>query len=257
VKIFSSPLYFILTKSAHIPFRASKLTLVLRDSFMSRSVNTKIMMIACVCPISSSTDHSINTLRYANRLKEKPNKVYDNASPPPMPQVPAPQSESPSSNKNNQRSQTSSSAARKAPGSDPAIHKEEQKQEERLPVINSLASAPNIKKPGIINGNGNGNKVPPQSQQGGARQPLNSNKAQVAAPNTAWSKKAHAGVSGESSNKKPGTRQTPSTKYTPSMESSETDEEDGRHLYFQSIICLENVCKKQPMRSSKGRTWSI
>jgi len=63
--------------SSHIPFRASKLTLALRDSFLSSKSNTHIVMIACVCPGSSSADHTINTLRYADRLKGKANKVYD------------------------------------------------------------------------------------------------------------------------------------------------------------------------------------
>lgn len=31
-------------------------------------------MIACVCPGQESTDHSVNTLRYADRLKAKGNK---------------------------------------------------------------------------------------------------------------------------------------------------------------------------------------
>lgn len=57
--------------ATHIPFRASKLTLVLRDSFQSRSNNSKIIMIACISPGSSSADHTINTLRYVDRLKEK------------------------------------------------------------------------------------------------------------------------------------------------------------------------------------------
>lgn len=59
-------------KLAHIPFRASKLTLALRDSFLTQNVSSsKIVMIACVCPGSKSSDHTINTLRYADRLKEK------------------------------------------------------------------------------------------------------------------------------------------------------------------------------------------
>lgn len=63
--------------SSHIPFRASKLTLALRDSFMSSKANSHIVMIACICPGSSSADHTINTLRYADRLKGKTNKVFD------------------------------------------------------------------------------------------------------------------------------------------------------------------------------------
>ncbi len=54
----------------HIPFRASKLTLALRDSFISKKKN-RVIMIACICPGSNSSDHSINTLRYADRLKSK------------------------------------------------------------------------------------------------------------------------------------------------------------------------------------------
>jgi len=55
----------------HIPFRASKLTLSLRDSFKSRRFENRVIMIACVCPGNSSSDHTLNTLRYADRLKNK------------------------------------------------------------------------------------------------------------------------------------------------------------------------------------------
>lgn len=55
----------------HVPFRTSKLTLVLRDSFISKNDKSKIIMIACVAPTMSSCNHSINTLRYSDRLKEK------------------------------------------------------------------------------------------------------------------------------------------------------------------------------------------
>ena len=66
------------SKSNHIPFRASKLTMVLRDSFMNLETS-KIVMIACVNPGSSSADHTVNTLRYAERLKtEKTNVAYKN-----------------------------------------------------------------------------------------------------------------------------------------------------------------------------------
>jgi len=59
------------TNDIHIPFRASKLTHVLRDSFMDKNNNCKIVMISCVNPCYSSTNHTINTLRYSDRLKEK------------------------------------------------------------------------------------------------------------------------------------------------------------------------------------------
>ena len=57
--------------SKHVPFRASKLTLSLRDSFISKKYNCKVIMIACICPGNSSADHTLNTLRYADRLKSK------------------------------------------------------------------------------------------------------------------------------------------------------------------------------------------
>jgi len=48
--------------------------MVLRDSFISKSDKSKIIMIACVSPCMTSSNHSINTLRYSDRLKEKSNK---------------------------------------------------------------------------------------------------------------------------------------------------------------------------------------
>lgn len=57
-------------KADHVPFRASKLTLILRDSFISKQEKSKVVMIACISPGSSSADHSLNTLRYADRLKD-------------------------------------------------------------------------------------------------------------------------------------------------------------------------------------------
>lgn len=60
------------TKSSHVPFRASKLTMVLRDSFVNEE-KSSIVMIACINPGSSSADHTVNTLRYAQRLKSNNN----------------------------------------------------------------------------------------------------------------------------------------------------------------------------------------
>ncbi len=51
----------------YTPFRGSKLTLVLRDSFMG---NCKTLMIANISPGLSSSEHTLNTLRYADRVKE-------------------------------------------------------------------------------------------------------------------------------------------------------------------------------------------
>ena len=66
-------------KSNHLPFRTSKLTMVLRDSFMA-SAKSKIVMIACVNPVSSNADHTINTLRYAERLKSEKITAYKDPS---------------------------------------------------------------------------------------------------------------------------------------------------------------------------------
>ena len=51
----------------HTPFRGSKLTLVLRDSFVG---NCLTMMIANISPCLSCSEHTLNTLRYADRVKE-------------------------------------------------------------------------------------------------------------------------------------------------------------------------------------------
>lgn len=58
-------------KGSHVPFRASKLTMVLRDSFLGSKDKIRIVMIACVSPCKTSAEHSLNTLRYAERLKDK------------------------------------------------------------------------------------------------------------------------------------------------------------------------------------------
>jgi kinesin family protein 2/24 len=53
----------------HVPFRGSKLTQVLKDSFVGE--NARSVMIACVAPNLSNGEHTLNTLRYADRVKEK------------------------------------------------------------------------------------------------------------------------------------------------------------------------------------------
>jgi hypothetical protein len=54
-------------RHVHVPFRGSKLTHLLRDSFTAPGAVT--IMLATIGPGSDSAEHSLNTLRYAARLK--------------------------------------------------------------------------------------------------------------------------------------------------------------------------------------------
>ncbi|KAH8298403.1 hypothetical protein KR044_001944, partial [Drosophila immigrans] len=56
-------------QSAHLPFRGSKLTQVLRDSFIGGK-KVRTCMIATISPGLRSVEHTLNTLRYADRVKE-------------------------------------------------------------------------------------------------------------------------------------------------------------------------------------------
>lgn len=51
----------------HTPFRGSKLTMVLKDSFIGFC---RTVMIGNVSPSSASSENTLNTLRYADRVKE-------------------------------------------------------------------------------------------------------------------------------------------------------------------------------------------
>ncbi|KRZ89273.1 Kinesin-like protein KIF2A [Trichinella sp. T8] len=55
-------------KKTYVPFRTSKLTMVLRDSFVAE--NARTCMIAMISPGNLSCEHTSNTLQYANRVKE-------------------------------------------------------------------------------------------------------------------------------------------------------------------------------------------
>ncbi|BFG05817.1 kinesin-like protein Klp59C [Drosophila madeirensis] len=55
-------------QASHIPFRGCKLTQVLRDSFIGKKVKT--CMIATISPGLRCVEHTLNTLRYADRVKE-------------------------------------------------------------------------------------------------------------------------------------------------------------------------------------------
>lgn len=54
----------------HVQFRQSMLTRVLKDSLTGTSKTT---MIANVSPANSCTEHTLNSLRYADRVKEMRN----------------------------------------------------------------------------------------------------------------------------------------------------------------------------------------
>eukprot|EP01017_Pseudomicrothorax_dubius_P047285 TRINITY_DN846_c0_g5_i3.p1 TRINITY_DN846_c0_g5~~TRINITY_DN846_c0_g5_i3.p1 ORF type:complete len:688 (+),score=192.66 TRINITY_DN846_c0_g5_i3:94-2157(+) len=51
----------------HTPFRGSKLTMVLKDSFTG---NCRTVMIGNFSPAQTNCEHTLNTLRYADRVKE-------------------------------------------------------------------------------------------------------------------------------------------------------------------------------------------
>lgn len=57
---------FFQRKNQHIPYRNSKLTRLLKDSFGG---NCQTIMIAAVSPSSVFHDDTYNTLKYANRAK--------------------------------------------------------------------------------------------------------------------------------------------------------------------------------------------
>lgn len=65
-------------KSAHVPYRDSKLTRLLQDSLGG---NTKTVMIAAVSPADYNYEETLSTLRYAARAKAIKNKPRVNEDP--------------------------------------------------------------------------------------------------------------------------------------------------------------------------------
>lgn len=65
-------------KSAHIPYRDSKLTRILQDSLGG---NANTFMIACASPAESNFEETLNTLKYASRARNIKNKPVVNTDP--------------------------------------------------------------------------------------------------------------------------------------------------------------------------------
>ena len=59
----------------HVPYRDSKLTRLLKDSFGG---NSKTLMVACVSPSDTNFEETLNTLQYANRARNIENKAVVN-----------------------------------------------------------------------------------------------------------------------------------------------------------------------------------
>eukprot|EP01105_Mastigella_eilhardi_P013585 TRINITY_DN3098_c0_g1_i4.p1 TRINITY_DN3098_c0_g1~~TRINITY_DN3098_c0_g1_i4.p1 ORF type:complete len:551 (-),score=129.55 TRINITY_DN3098_c0_g1_i4:27-1679(-) len=55
--------------SVFVPFRGSRLTLLLKESFTRSDVGT--IVIVAISPLASDANHSLNTCRFADRIKEK------------------------------------------------------------------------------------------------------------------------------------------------------------------------------------------
>lgn len=61
------------TNKQHIPYRDSKLTMLLMDSIGGAS---KTLMIACVSPSGAYADETLSTLNYASRAMNIKNKPF-------------------------------------------------------------------------------------------------------------------------------------------------------------------------------------
>jgi kinesin family protein 3/17 len=65
-------------KASYIPYRDSKLTRLLQDSLGG---NSKTLMVATLSPANYNFDETLNTLRYASRVKNIKNKPKINENP--------------------------------------------------------------------------------------------------------------------------------------------------------------------------------
>ncbi|XP_075684707.1 kinesin-like protein KIF27 [Rhinoderma darwinii] len=65
-------------KNAHVPYRDSKITRILKDSLGG---NAKTVMISCISPSTSDFDESLNSLKYSNRARNIKNKPIVNYNP--------------------------------------------------------------------------------------------------------------------------------------------------------------------------------
>ena len=58
----------------HVPYRASKLTMVLKDAF---APDARTAMICCISPTQADQNHTLNTLRYADKIKRRLKGGFD------------------------------------------------------------------------------------------------------------------------------------------------------------------------------------
>ena len=63
---------------SHIPYRDSKLTMLLADSLGG---NALTLMIACISPCDNNYEENVSTLDYANRARAIKNEAVTNEDP--------------------------------------------------------------------------------------------------------------------------------------------------------------------------------
>ena len=123
--------------SGHVPYRQSKLTLILKDCFVSDMARTA--MIATLSPGSGSTDHTVNTLRYADRIKEKrvavaPYKIGGGGGSPPR-SLTTMRSTTKGSTDREERQQQATAAIARPPAATPDVRDENEDEYDELEEI--------------------------------------------------------------------------------------------------------------------------